>query len=92
MHDHAIDMLRVEVAKEVEGVLRGFVAYVAEWTGQEAADAREEFRDWLAGELPPDVVMDPRHDDHSSRLSGKFLPEGEEELDDDARYGDDEND
>ncbi|MCB2126495.1 MAG: hypothetical protein H6897_00240 [Rhodobacteraceae bacterium] len=77
---------------EIDGDQRAFIAYVAELTGQEAADAREEIRDWLAGELPSDVVMDPRHDDHSIRLSGKFLPEGEEELDDDARYGDDEND
>lgn len=77
---------------EIDGDQRAFIAYVAELTGQEAADAREEIRDWLAGELPSDVVMDPRHDDHSIRLSSKFLPEGEDELDDDARYGDDEND
>ena len=55
----------------------------------ETADAREEIRDWLSGELPSDVVMDPRHDDHSIRLSGKFMSEGEDELDDDAKYGDD---
>jgi hypothetical protein len=34
--------------------------------------------------------MDPRHDDHSIRLSSKFLPEGEDEYDDDARFGDDD--
>ena len=43
----------------------------------------------IAYETTIDVVMDPRHDDHSIRLSGKFMPEGEDELDDDAKYGDD---
>lgn len=76
---------------EVDGDQRAFVVYIAELTGQEPGDARDEIREWLAGELPSDVIMDPRHDDHSIRLSGKYLPEGEEELDDDSRYGDDED-
>ena len=75
---------------EIDGDQRAFIAYIADVTGQEVEEARAEIREWLTGELPSDVVMDPRHDDHSIRLSGKFLPEGEEELDDDARYGDDE--
>jgi hypothetical protein len=75
---------------EVDGDQRAFIGYIAELTGQEPGDARDEIREWLAGELPSDVVMDPSHDDHSIRLSAKFLPEGEDELDDDARYGDDD--
>lgn len=75
---------------EIDGDQRAFVTYIAELTDQEPADARDEIREWLAGELPSDVVMDPRHDDHSIRLSGKYLPEGEDESDDDSRYGDDE--
>lgn len=74
---------------EIDGDQRAFISYIAALTGQEPGDARDEIREWLAGELPSDVVMDPRHDDHSIRLSAKFLPEGEDELDDDARYGDD---
>ncbi|MCB2115298.1 MAG: hypothetical protein KDE00_03125 [Rhodobacteraceae bacterium] len=75
--------------EEIDGDQRAFIAYIAELNGMETADAREEIRDWLSGELPSDVVMDPRHDDHSIRLSGKFMSEGEDELDDDAKYGDD---
>ncbi|MDW4547859.1 hypothetical protein R5H32_00690 [Defluviimonas sp. D31] len=78
--------------EEIDGDQRAFIAYVAELTGQEPSDARDEIREWLAGELPSDVVMDPRHDDHSIRLSGKYLPEGEDESDDDARFGDDGSD
>lgn len=75
--------------EEIEGEQRAFVAYIAELTGQEPGDARDEIREWLAGELPSDVVMDPRHDDQSIRLSSKYVPEGEDESDDDARFGDD---
>ena len=74
----------------VDGDQRAFIAYIAELTEQEPADVREEIREWLTGELPSDVVMDPRHDDHSIRLSSKFVPEGEDEYDDDARFGDDD--
>lgn len=76
--------------EEIDGDQRAFIAYVARLTEVEPADAREEIRDWLSGELPSDVVMDPRHDDHSILLSAKFLPEGEDESDDDARFGDDD--
>ncbi|MBD3787256.1 MAG: hypothetical protein IE922_09845 [Sphingomonadales bacterium] len=75
--------------EEVDGDQRAFIAYIAELTGQEPGDARDEIRDWLTGELPSDVVMDPRHDNHSISLSRKFVPEGEDEYDDDARFGDD---
>jgi len=78
--------------EEVDGDQRAFVLYIAELTGQEPADAREEIREWLAGELPSDVVMDPRHDDHSIANSRKYLPDGEDESDDDARFGDDADD
>jgi hypothetical protein len=74
---------------EIDGDQRAFVHYVAELEGMDTSEALEEIREWLRGELPADVVMDPRHDDHSIRLSGKYLPEGEDESDDDARYGDD---
>jgi hypothetical protein len=76
--------------EEVDGDQRAFVSYIAGLTGQEPGDAREEIREWLAGELPSDVVMDPRHDDHSLQNSVKYLPEGEDEYDDDARFGDDD--
>lgn len=75
---------------EVDGDQRAFIAYIAELTGQDPAEARDEIRDWLTGELPSDVVMDPLHDNHSILLSEKFVPEGEDEYDDDSRFGDNE--
>lgn len=78
--------------EDIDGDQRAFVRYIAELTEQDPAEAAQEIREWLIGELPSDVVMDPRHDDHSIDLSAKYLPEGEDEFDDDARYGDDSKD
>ena len=76
--------------EEIDGDQRAFITYIAELTGQDPAEARDEIRDWLTGELPSDVVMDPLHDNHSILLSEKFVPEGEDEYDDDSRFGDNE--
>ncbi|WP_343078991.1 hypothetical protein [Ostreiculturibacter nitratireducens] len=77
--------------EDIDGDQRAFVNYIAQLTDQEPTDAAQEIREWLRGELPSDVVMDPRHDDHSISLSGKFLPDGEDEYDDDSRFGDEGN-
>ena len=75
---------------EIDGDQRAFIAYIADLTGQEPGDARDEIREWLTGELPSDVVMDPEHDNHSIMLSEKYVAEGEDEYDDDRRFGDGE--
>ncbi|MFC3061428.1 hypothetical protein [Paenirhodobacter populi] len=74
---------------EIDGDQRAFVDYIARITDQEPGDARDDVRDWMTGELPSDVVMDPEHDNHSIALSEKYLPDGEDEYDDDSRFGDD---
>lgn len=75
--------------EEVDGDQRAFIAYIANLSDQEPAEARDDIRAWLTGELPSDVVMNPRHDNHSIALSSKYVGEGEDESDDDARFGDD---
>lgn len=77
---------------EIDGDQRAFVSYIAQLTEQDPREARDEIREWLTGEIPSDVIMDPSHDNHSISLSSKFIPEGEDEYDDDARFGDDGND
>ena len=73
---------------EIDGDQRAFIAYIARLTEQDHAEARDEIKDWLSGEIPADVVMDPIHDNHSIALSSKYVGEGEDEYDDDARFGD----
>ncbi|WP_339107294.1 hypothetical protein [Thioclava sp. GXIMD4216] len=76
--------------EEIDGDRRAFIKAVCDATGDEAEDVAEELREWLAGELPSDVVMDPTHDDHSIRNSAKYVGDGEDEYDEDENFGDDE--
>lgn len=76
---------------EIDGDQRAFIAYLVEITGMEPSEVREELREWLRGELPSDVIMDPVHDNHSIALSSKYVNEGEDEFNDDAHFGDDGN-
>jgi len=75
---------------EIDGEQRAFIRYISEVTGQELDETKDEVREWLAGEIPSDIVMDPMHDNHSIALSSKYVGEGEDEYDDDARFGDDD--
>lgn len=75
---------------EIDGDQRAFISYIAEISEGEREEARDEILEWLKGEIPSDVVMDPVHDNHSIALSSKYVPEGEDELDDDSRFGDDD--
>lgn len=77
---------------EIDGDQAAFIEYLVDVTGQEPEEIRDELREWLAGEIPADIVMDPIHDNHSIALSSKFVPEGEDEYSDDARFGDDDSD
>lgn len=79
-----------EELDEIDGDQRAFIRYIAEVSGQELDETKDEIREWLAGEIPSDVVMDPAHDNHSIALSAKYVGEGEDEYDDDARFGDDD--
>ncbi|MTH76155.1 hypothetical protein [Paracoccus aestuariivivens] len=80
----------VDELEEIDGDQRAFIKYISEVTDQEIAETRDEIREWLAGEIPADIVMDPGHDNHSIALSAKYVGEGEDESDDDARFGDDD--
>lgn len=74
---------------DIAGDQRAFIAYLVEVTGSEPAEIREELREWLIGEIPSDVIMDPIHDNQSIALSSKYVNEGEDEFSDDAAFGDD---
>lgn len=77
---------------EIDGDQRAFVAYIARLTDQTPMEATEEIREWLSGEVPTDIVMDSRHDNHSLANAAKYVPDGEDESDDDSRFGDDGKD
>lgn len=80
-----------EQLDEIDGDQRAFIRYIAELTETDGAEARDEISQWLAGEIPSDVVMDEFHDNHSINLSRKYVGEGEDESDNDAFFGDDDD-
>lgn len=55
-----------------------------------AAEAREAVADWMVGPMPSDAFAHPTHDNAAVRDSGKYIPDGEDALADDARFGDDD--
>ena len=92
----AIEEKWPDVAQEdldaIDGDQKRFVEYLIEQTGQDAEDITEELREWLAGELPSDVVMDPTHDNRSLNNVGKYVNEGEDVYDADENFADEEDD
>ena len=58
-------------------------------TGTEAQEAEREVEDWRETPLPLDAYADPDHDQAAARDAKGFIPEGEDPLADDRRFGDD---
>lgn len=58
-------------------------------TGTEAQEAAREVEDWRETPLPTDAYADPEHDQTSAQDARTYIPEGEDPLADDHRFGDD---
>jgi len=59
---------------------------------QDEADlalVQERLHDFLSGPMPADAHADPSHDDAAVSRSVDYVPEGEDPLSDDRRFGDD---
>ncbi|WP_179381441.1 hypothetical protein [Jannaschia marina] len=62
---------------------------IAEKRGTDAAEAQQRLHEFLAGPLPADAYAAPVHDNAAVRDSGDYVPEGEDPMADDERFGDD---
>jgi hypothetical protein len=58
-------------------------------TGTEAQEAEREVEDWRETPMPLDAYADPAHDQAAARDAKGYIPEGEDPLADDRRFGDD---
>lgn len=58
--------------------------------GTEPADAQQDLHEFLEGPMPSDAFADPTHDNEAVRESVDYIPEGEDPLADDKRFGDDD--
>jgi hypothetical protein len=59
-------------------------------TGTEAQEAEREVEDWRETPLPLDAYADPDHDQAAAQDAKGYIPEGEDPLADDRRFGDDD--
>jgi len=65
------------------------IATIARCTGDDLSEAERALEEWREGPMPADAYADPVHDNAAARDAGRYIPEGEEPLDDDGRFGDD---
>jgi len=63
-------------------------ATIARWTGDDLAEAERALEEWREGPMPADA--DPVHDNAATQDARRYIPEGEDPLDDDGRFGDDD--
>lgn len=74
---------------DVDGSEDAFYIYLAQVTGQPVDEARRDAAEWMRGEQPADMVMDPSMDNERISASSAHIPPGEDASDDDAAFGDD---
>lgn len=67
---------------------RGDLIAALRETGLDDAEAESEAEAWRMGPMPADAYGDPAHDDASAAAAGDYVPEGEDALSDDRRFGD----
>jgi hypothetical protein len=58
-------------------------------TGMDAAEAERELEDWRETPMPADAYAHPDHDGEAAQEARGYIPEGEDPLADDRRFGDD---
>ena len=75
--------------EDADGSTATLARRIAEIEGVEPAEAQQTLHEFLAGPMPADAYADPAHDDAAVRESDRYVPDGEEALDDDRRFGDD---
>ncbi|SDZ23553.1 hypothetical protein SAMN05444004_10866 [Jannaschia faecimaris] len=62
---------------------------IAKNQGIDVDEAQMTLHEFLAGPLPADAYSAPVHDNASLADSGDYIPEGEDAMSDDKRFGDD---
>ncbi len=63
---------------------------LAEASARDRQEAMRDLETWREGPMPADAYADPTHDDAALSQAGRYVPEGEDVLSDDARFGDDD--
>ena len=76
--------------EDADGSTATLAMRIARIEGTEPADAQQTLHEFLSGPMPADAFADPSHDDEAVAGSGDYIPDGEVAMDDDRRFGDDD--
>ncbi len=74
----------------MSGEREELVAAVAATSGADGAEAEREVEAWRAQPMPADAYADPAHDQEAARDAGGYVPEGEDPMADESRFGDED--
>ncbi|MGB3407339.1 MAG: hypothetical protein WBA67_07575 [Jannaschia sp.] len=74
---------------DADGDIDILAARLSKGQGRTRADASQDLYAFLAGPMPADAFAAPQHDGAALADSGRYVPEGEDVLADDRRFGDD---
>ena len=76
--------------EDADGSTAALARRLAEIDGtQTPAEAQQALHEFLSGPMPADAYADPAHDDAAVADSHDYVGDGEDELADDRRFGDD---
>jgi hypothetical protein len=75
---------------QADGSTAELARIIGEKQGVAPGDAQQDLHEFLSGPMPADAYADPTHDNAAAMQSDAYIPEGEDALADDRRFGDDE--
>ena len=75
---------------DADGSTATLAKRIADVQSEDPAEAQQRLHEFLDGPMPADAYADPTHDNAAVMESERYIPEGEDPLADDRRFGDDE--
>jgi hypothetical protein len=74
---------------DADGSVPALARTIAAQEGTTPAEAEQTLVEFLSGPMPADAYAAPQHDNAAAKASARYIPEGEDPLADDERFGDD---
>ena len=74
---------------DADGRVPDLALVIAGHEGLSPTEAQQELEAFLGGPMPADAYAAPQHDNAAAKASADYIPEGEDPLADDSRFGDD---
>lgn len=75
---------------DADGSIPALAARLAQLSGSDREEVEQDLTGFLSGPMPADAYAAPQHDGDAISGSDAYIPEGEDALADDRRFGDDD--